>query len=200
MSPMSRVMPAHRKAAVPDHEHEQMQTDRQRPDRGDDLDLRRLHRLSRLCGRPGHRPRRRQRFALSQQGDLSVLSDGGPRAREPSGAQAGAYNSFSGEGTSPGCITTGCTAAQLAQNDFYEWSTEAAAVLPSGAEPRSARPARKPSVTEAATSTPSRCRGPKKAPPTASSRRSGHERAATTGAWAWWSCWSGWPSACSSFR
>jgi type IV pilus assembly protein PilV len=53
------------------------------------------------------------------------------RANLP-GAQAGAYNSLSGEGTSPGCISTGCTSAQLAQNDFYEWSTEIAAVLPSG--------------------------------------------------------------------
>ena len=44
----------------------------------------------------------------------------------------GSYNSLSGTGTSPGCITTNCTAAQVAQNDFYEWSTEAASALPSG--------------------------------------------------------------------
>jgi type IV pilus assembly protein PilV len=53
------------------------------------------------------------------------------RANLP-GAQAGSYNSLSGTGTSPGCIATGCTAAQMAQNDFYEWSTEVAAVLPTG--------------------------------------------------------------------
>lgn len=53
------------------------------------------------------------------------------RANLP-GAQAGAYDSMSGDGSSPGCIATGCTAAQVAQNDFYEWSTEVTAVLPSG--------------------------------------------------------------------
>jgi type IV pilus assembly protein PilV len=45
---------------------------------------------------------------------------------------AGSYNSLSGTGTNPGCIASGCTAAQVAQNDFYEWSTEIAAVLPDG--------------------------------------------------------------------
>jgi type IV pilus assembly protein PilV len=53
------------------------------------------------------------------------------RANLP-GAQGGSYNSLSGTGSSPGCIATGCTSAQVAQNDFYEWSTEVAAVLPSG--------------------------------------------------------------------
>jgi type IV pilus assembly protein PilV len=53
------------------------------------------------------------------------------RANLPA-VQAGSYNSLSGTGSSPGCISTSCTAVQLAQNDFYEWSTEIAAVLPSG--------------------------------------------------------------------
>jgi type IV pilus assembly protein PilV len=53
------------------------------------------------------------------------------RANLPA-VQLGAYNSFSGTGTNPGCISTSCTVVQLAQNDFYEWSTEVAAVLPSG--------------------------------------------------------------------
>jgi type IV pilus assembly protein PilV len=53
------------------------------------------------------------------------------RANMPA-VQTGAYASMSGTGTSPGCIATGCTAAQVAQNDFYEWSTEVAAVLPTG--------------------------------------------------------------------
>jgi len=53
------------------------------------------------------------------------------RANLP-GVQAGSYNSLNGTGSSPGCITTGCTIAQVAQNDFYEWSTEVAAVLPTG--------------------------------------------------------------------
>ena len=45
---------------------------------------------------------------------------------------AGSYNSLSGTGTNPGCIASSCTVAQVAQNDFYEWSTEVAAVLPDG--------------------------------------------------------------------
>jgi len=53
------------------------------------------------------------------------------RANLPA-VQAGSYNSFSGTVSSPGCITTSCTVAQVAQNDFYEWSTELAAVLPDG--------------------------------------------------------------------
>src|SRR5205085_2062496 len=46
--------------------------------------------------------------------------------------QGGSYNSLVGTTSSPGCITTGCTAVQVAQNDFYEWTTEVADVLPSG--------------------------------------------------------------------
>jgi len=54
------------------------------------------------------------------------------RANLP-GAQVGSYDDFEGSASSPGCITTSCTAAQVAQNDFYEWSGEVASVLPSGA-------------------------------------------------------------------
>jgi type IV pilus assembly protein PilV len=53
------------------------------------------------------------------------------RANLP-GVQAGSYNSLSGTTSSPGCVSTSCTVAQLAQNDFYEWSTEVSGVLPSG--------------------------------------------------------------------
>ena len=53
------------------------------------------------------------------------------RANLP-GAQAGSYDTFVSAVSSPGCISTTCTAAQLAQNDFYEWSTDVAATLPSG--------------------------------------------------------------------
>lgn len=53
------------------------------------------------------------------------------RANLP-GVQAGSYDAFVGAVSSPGCISTTCTAAQVAQNDFYEWSAEAAALLPSG--------------------------------------------------------------------
>ena len=54
------------------------------------------------------------------------------RANLPA-VQAGSYNALTGTTSSPGCITTNCTAVQVAQNDFYEWTTEVAAVLPSGA-------------------------------------------------------------------
>ena len=44
----------------------------------------------------------------------------------------GSYNSMTGTTSNPGCITTGCTKAQVAQNDFYEWTTEIGSALPSG--------------------------------------------------------------------
>ena len=54
------------------------------------------------------------------------------RANLP-GAQAGSYDDFEAPVSSPGCIASNCTPAQMAQNDFYEWSTEVASLLPSGA-------------------------------------------------------------------
>lgn len=45
---------------------------------------------------------------------------------------AGVYDSISGTGTSPSCITAGCTTTQMAQHDTYEWNTLNAALLPSG--------------------------------------------------------------------
>jgi type IV pilus assembly protein PilV len=44
----------------------------------------------------------------------------------------GSYNSMVGSASNPGCISTNCTVAQVAQNDFYEWTTEIGAALPSG--------------------------------------------------------------------
>lgn len=44
----------------------------------------------------------------------------------------GAYNSMTGTASSPGCIVTGCATAQVAQNDFYEWTSEIGSALPSG--------------------------------------------------------------------
>jgi type IV pilus assembly protein PilV len=54
------------------------------------------------------------------------------RANLP-GAQAGSYADFEAPVSSPGCIASNCSAAQMAQNDFYEWSAEIASLLPSGA-------------------------------------------------------------------
>jgi type IV pilus assembly protein PilV len=43
------------------------------------------------------------------------------------------YNSISGTGSGdPGCISTGCTYAQLVKYDQYYWNTNNAALLPSG--------------------------------------------------------------------
>jgi type IV pilus assembly protein PilV len=54
------------------------------------------------------------------------------RANLP-GVQGGFYADFEGQVASPGCITSNCSALQVAQNDFHEWGTEVASVLPSGA-------------------------------------------------------------------
>ena len=53
------------------------------------------------------------------------------RANLP-GVSAGSYDNYSGSVTGPGCITSGCTSAQIAQNDYYEWSTEVGQLLPAG--------------------------------------------------------------------
>ena len=54
------------------------------------------------------------------------------RANLP-GAESGAYNDMEGSVSDPGCIATSCTAAQVAQTDFAEWSAEVAGLLPDGA-------------------------------------------------------------------
>jgi type IV pilus assembly protein PilV len=53
------------------------------------------------------------------------------RANLP-GVNGGSYNNLSGDPGSPGCVTTNCTSAQMAQNDQHEWSVSNAAFLPSG--------------------------------------------------------------------
>jgi len=54
------------------------------------------------------------------------------RANLP-GVQGHAYDDLEGSGSDPGCISSSCTPAQLAQNDFYDWNAEIASLLPSGA-------------------------------------------------------------------
>jgi type IV pilus assembly protein PilV len=54
------------------------------------------------------------------------------RANLP-GVIAGSYANFSGSVSNPACIVSGCTSAQIAQNDYYEWSTEIGQLLPAGA-------------------------------------------------------------------
>jgi len=50
------------------------------------------------------------------------------------GVNAGAYNNISSIPSDPGCITNsnGCTPAQLAVYDAFEWNTNNARLLPSG--------------------------------------------------------------------
>lgn len=51
------------------------------------------------------------------------------------GVTSGAYNAINtttNTYTDPGCITSGCSTAQMAQYDMYEWQTQLAARLPSG--------------------------------------------------------------------
>jgi len=53
------------------------------------------------------------------------------RANIPA-AVAGNYNYLTGSGSDPVCVTTGCSPANMALTDFFEWSAEVAALLPSG--------------------------------------------------------------------
>lgn len=50
------------------------------------------------------------------------------------GINSGAYNAISATGTyaNPGCITTGCSTAQMAAYDIFDWKTQLAARLPGG--------------------------------------------------------------------
>ena len=42
------------------------------------------------------------------------------------------YDEINGSETDPGCITSGCNPAQMAQHDGWEWNSVNADVLPSG--------------------------------------------------------------------
>lgn len=48
------------------------------------------------------------------------------------GQKAGDYDAISGTPSDPNCISSGCTAAQMAQYDAYDWNTDNTAQLPSG--------------------------------------------------------------------
>ncbi|MCL2308100.1 MAG: type IV pilus modification protein PilV [Proteobacteria bacterium] len=51
----------------------------------------------------------------------------------PEGVNAGYYNNLSGApGGHPGCTTSPCSAAQIAQLDFFQWRQALAASLPGG--------------------------------------------------------------------
>lgn len=48
------------------------------------------------------------------------------------GVESGAYNNISGMSSDPGCISSGCSASEMAQGDEYEWNTANSVLLPSG--------------------------------------------------------------------
>lgn len=48
------------------------------------------------------------------------------------GVRANSYNNLNGIPVDPGCITAGCTPAQMATTDLFEWNTALAQQLPSG--------------------------------------------------------------------
>lgn len=49
------------------------------------------------------------------------------------GINGGNYNNLSGDPGDPGCVSSGCTPASMAQADLHEWNVANAANLPSGA-------------------------------------------------------------------
>lgn len=53
------------------------------------------------------------------------------RANAP-GALAGAYNGLTGTAADPGCMTSGCSANQMAQADYAEWRNQIGTALPGG--------------------------------------------------------------------
>lgn len=50
----------------------------------------------------------------------------------PTAVTGGSYDSISGTGSDPGCITASCSSAQMAQFDAYEWNTANQNLLPAG--------------------------------------------------------------------
>lgn len=65
--------------------------------------------------------------AMQQAYDMADRIRANPVAKD-----AGDYDSISGIGSDPGCITSGCTPAQMAQYDAYAWNTDNDTLLPSG--------------------------------------------------------------------
>jgi type IV pilus assembly protein PilV len=48
------------------------------------------------------------------------------------GVVAGSYNALTGIPADPGCLSTGCTPAQMATLDAFEWNTNNQSLLPTG--------------------------------------------------------------------
>lgn len=63
---------------------------------------------------------------------LQVLDMAERMRANMAGVTAGAYNSISGIGSDPGCISSSCSPSQMAATDAYQWNSTNARVLPSG--------------------------------------------------------------------
>jgi type IV pilus assembly protein PilV len=55
------------------------------------------------------------------------------RAGVYAASSVGSYDNITGVGSDPGCISTGCSTANMALYDQYAWNTANAALLPNGA-------------------------------------------------------------------
>lgn len=72
---------------------------------------------------------------LRSQAVLQAYDMGDRMRANPEGLAAGAYNSIpTSVGSDPGCMTqtAGCTPAQIAQYDRWEWNSNNQTVLPAG--------------------------------------------------------------------
>lgn len=64
---------------------------------------------------------------------MQQVNDMADRLRaNPQGVASGAYNSISGSGSNPGCISSNCSPGQLAAYDAFIWNTNNALILPAG--------------------------------------------------------------------
>lgn len=48
------------------------------------------------------------------------------------GVRAGNYNALTGTPSNPSCFTTGCSAANMAATDYFQWNAVNVALLPNG--------------------------------------------------------------------
>ncbi|EGV52093.1 type IV pilus modification protein PilV [Candidatus Endoriftia persephone] len=88
-----------------------------------------------LLGVAGLQFRSLQGNVGGMEGTLATLMalDAADRLRaNPAGVSAGSYDLAVADGSDPNCITSTCTAAQVAQYDIWQWRTERLSQLPQG--------------------------------------------------------------------
>lgn len=69
---------------------------------------------------------------LRSQATLQVYDMADRMRSNMPGVTAGNYNAIAGTPADPNCFAAGCTPAQMAQYDTFEWNTANAAQLPGG--------------------------------------------------------------------